>query len=154
MQLRNLSPFPELPFERFSSLGSGHGGSAAIEAALLVNRYSDDVETHFYLTPTRRALASPCVLLLRLSAQQLLCATHPRVARATRVHLILKARVEEVSTFRRSTNAGARGSSYFILKFFGLPWVLPPSTNKQAHSSQVNVSVLLDAPLHTRHTFW
>ena len=49
----------QTPFERFSFWERvAMAASPAITAALLVNRYSDDAEAHFYLTPTCRALAA------------------------------------------------------------------------------------------------
>ena len=92
----------QTPFERFSWGRVAMAASPAITAALLVNRYSDDAEAHFYLTPTCRALAAsnfyaPYRLPPRATPApfrpQLLFARRPRVARAKRVHLILKARV-------------------------------------------------------------
>ena len=106
----------QTPFERFSFWGRvAMAASPAITAALLVNRYSDDAEAHFYLTPTCRALAAsnfyaPYRLPPRATPAPFrpqlatLCTTSTRGSGETgSPHTQSSGRRR--STFRRSTNA-------------------------------------------------
>ena len=105
----------QTPFERFSWGRVAMAASPAITAALLVNRYSDDAEAHFYLTPTCRALAAsnfyaPYRLPPRATPAPFrpqlatLCTTSTRGSGETgSPHTQSSGRRR--STFRRSTNA-------------------------------------------------
>ena len=86
-----------------------------IGAALLVDRYSDDADAHFYLTPTSRALATPnfyapCCLPPRAAPAPFrptatVCETFTRGSSDTALSRTTQSSVRRKSTFRRSTNA-------------------------------------------------
>ena len=106
----------QTPFERFSFWGRvAMAASPAITAALLVNRYSDDAEAHFYLTPTCRALAAsnfyapyrlpPRATPAPFRPTATVCETFTRGSSDTALSRTTQSSVRRRSTFRRSTNA-------------------------------------------------
>ena len=112
----SFSPSPEPPFERFSFFGRvAMAYPPTIGAALLVDRYSDDADAHFYLTPTSRALATPnfyapCCLPPRAAPAPFrptatVCETFTRGSSDTALSRTTQSSVRRKSTFRRSTNA-------------------------------------------------